>query len=161
MGRACSTYGKSRNAYRMLVGRPEGKSPLERPRRRWEDNIKIDLREVGYDGRDWINLAKDRDRCWAYVRAALNLRATPRLGKRGRNLIAELTDLPAAVNSNTSPHCDLTNDRICFTKRHIELGSKNRSSCVLSEVLKADVPIACQEARSGWMHRNKLVKPSA
>ncbi|KAJ4446958.1 hypothetical protein ANN_13660 [Periplaneta americana] len=53
--------GESRNAYRVLVGRPEGKRPLGRPRRRWENNIKMDLREVGYDGRDWINLAQDRD----------------------------------------------------------------------------------------------------
>ncbi|KAJ4434960.1 hypothetical protein ANN_23532 [Periplaneta americana] len=52
--------GESRNAYRVLVGRPEGKRPLGRPRRRWED-IKMDLREVGYDDRDWINLAQDRD----------------------------------------------------------------------------------------------------
>ncbi|KAJ4448726.1 hypothetical protein ANN_00117 [Periplaneta americana] len=53
--------GESRNAYRMLVGWPEGKRPLGRQRRRWEDNIKMDLREVGYDDRDWINLAQDRD----------------------------------------------------------------------------------------------------
>ncbi|KAJ4439272.1 hypothetical protein ANN_07392 [Periplaneta americana] len=53
--------GESRNAYGVLVGRPEGKRPLGRPRRRWEDNIKMDLREVGYDDRDWINLAQDRD----------------------------------------------------------------------------------------------------
>ncbi|KAJ4447060.1 hypothetical protein ANN_09049 [Periplaneta americana] len=66
--------GESRNAYRVLVGRPEGKRPLGRPRRRWEDNIKKDLREVGYDDRDWINLAQDRDRWRAYVRAAMNLR---------------------------------------------------------------------------------------
>ncbi|KAJ4446097.1 hypothetical protein ANN_12789 [Periplaneta americana] len=59
--------GESRNAYRVLVGRPEGKRPLGRPRRRWEDNIKMDLREVGYDDRDWINLAQDRDRWRAYV----------------------------------------------------------------------------------------------
>ncbi|KAJ4438440.1 hypothetical protein ANN_14385 [Periplaneta americana] len=65
---------ESRNAYRVLVGRPEGKRPLGRPRRRWEDNIKMDLREVGYDDRDWINLAQDRDRWRAYVRAAMNLR---------------------------------------------------------------------------------------
>ncbi|KAJ4443678.1 hypothetical protein ANN_05353 [Periplaneta americana] len=64
----------SRNAYRVLVGRPEGKRPLGRPRRRWEDSIKMDLREVGYDDRDWINLAQDRDRWRAYVRAAMNLR---------------------------------------------------------------------------------------
>ncbi|KAJ4445861.1 hypothetical protein ANN_12546 [Periplaneta americana] len=66
--------GESRNAYRVLVGRPEGERPLGRTRRRWEDNIKMDLREVGYDGRDWINLAQDRDKWRAYVRAAMNLR---------------------------------------------------------------------------------------
>ncbi|KAJ4438188.1 hypothetical protein ANN_14127 [Periplaneta americana] len=66
--------GESRNAYRVLVGRPEGKRPLGRPRRRWEDNIKMDLREVGYDDRGWINLAQDRDQWRAYVRAAMNLR---------------------------------------------------------------------------------------
>ncbi|KAJ4431801.1 hypothetical protein ANN_20406 [Periplaneta americana] len=66
--------GESRNAYRVLVGRPEGKRPLGRPRRRWEDNIKMDLREVGYDDRDWINLAQDRNRWRAYVRAAMYLR---------------------------------------------------------------------------------------
>ncbi|KAJ4435990.1 hypothetical protein ANN_18614 [Periplaneta americana] len=49
-----------------LVGRPEGKRPFGRPRRRWEDNIKMDLREVGYDGRDWVNLAQDRDQWRAY-----------------------------------------------------------------------------------------------
>ncbi|KAJ4445386.1 hypothetical protein ANN_07191 [Periplaneta americana] len=65
--------GESRNAYRVLVGRPEGKRPLGRPRRRWEDNIKMDLREVGYDGRDWIDLAQDRDQWRACVRVAMNL----------------------------------------------------------------------------------------
>ncbi|KAJ4445523.1 hypothetical protein ANN_12203 [Periplaneta americana] len=66
--------GESRNAYRVLVGRPEGNRPLGRSRRRWEGNIKMDLREVGYDDRDWINLAQDRDQWRAYVRAAMNLR---------------------------------------------------------------------------------------
>ncbi|KAJ4428556.1 hypothetical protein ANN_24600 [Periplaneta americana] len=65
---------ESRNANRVLVGRPEGNRPLGRPRRRWEDNIKMDLREMGYDDRDWINLAQDKDRRRAYVRAAMNLR---------------------------------------------------------------------------------------
>ncbi|KAJ4431914.1 hypothetical protein ANN_20520 [Periplaneta americana] len=69
-----ASMGESRNAYRVLVGRPEGKRPLGRPRRRWEKNIKMDLREVGYDGRDWINLAQDRDQWRAYVRATMNLR---------------------------------------------------------------------------------------
>ncbi|KAJ4437913.1 hypothetical protein ANN_13852 [Periplaneta americana] len=67
-------WWEERNAYRVLVGRPEGKRPLGRPRRRWEDNIKMDLREVGYDDRDWINLAQDRDQWRAYVRVAMNLR---------------------------------------------------------------------------------------
>ncbi|KAJ4441956.1 hypothetical protein ANN_11820 [Periplaneta americana] len=66
--------GESRSAYRVLVGRPEGKRPLGRPRRRWEINIKMDLSEVGYD-RDWISLAQDREQWRAYVRAAMNLRA--------------------------------------------------------------------------------------
>ncbi|KAJ4435857.1 hypothetical protein ANN_18476 [Periplaneta americana] len=65
---------ESRNAYRVLVGRPEGKRPLGRPRRRWDDNIKMDLREMGYDDRKWINLAQDRNQWRAYVRAAMNLR---------------------------------------------------------------------------------------
>ncbi|KAJ4431868.1 hypothetical protein ANN_20474 [Periplaneta americana] len=66
--------GESRNAYRVLVRRPEGKRPSGRPRHRWEDNVKMDLREVGYDDREWINLAQDRDQWRAYVRAAMNLR---------------------------------------------------------------------------------------
>jgi hypothetical protein len=66
--------GERRNAYRILVGKPEGKRPLGRPRRRWADNIKMDLREVGWDGRDWIDLAEDRGRWRAYVNAVMNLR---------------------------------------------------------------------------------------
>jgi hypothetical protein len=53
--------GVKRNAYRILVGNPEGKKPLERPRRRWVDNIKMDLSEIGWGGMDWIYLAQDRD----------------------------------------------------------------------------------------------------
>ena len=56
------------------MGKPEGKRPLGRPRRRWEDNIKIDLREVGSDPGDWIALSEDRDQWRAYVRAVMNLR---------------------------------------------------------------------------------------
>jgi hypothetical protein len=66
--------GDRRNAYRILVGKPEGRRPLGRPRRRWVDNIKMDLREVGCDGRDWIDLAWDRDRWRAHVNAVMNLR---------------------------------------------------------------------------------------
>jgi hypothetical protein len=53
--------GEKRNVYRILVGKPEGKRPLERPRRRWVDNIKIDLRDIGWDGVDWIDMAQDRE----------------------------------------------------------------------------------------------------
>ena len=65
---------QSRNALRVLVRKPESKRPLGRPRRRWEDNIKIDLREVGCDPRDWIALAEDRDQWRVYVRVVMNLR---------------------------------------------------------------------------------------
>jgi hypothetical protein len=61
MGRACSTIGETKNAYRILVGEPEGKRPLGRPRCTWVDNIKMDLGEIGWDGRDWFELAQDRD----------------------------------------------------------------------------------------------------
>ena len=60
--------------YRALVGKPEIKSPLGRPRRRWEDNIKMDLQEVGCGGMDWIQLAQDSDRWRALVHAVMNLR---------------------------------------------------------------------------------------
>jgi hypothetical protein len=66
--------GERRGAYRALVGKPEGRRPLGRPRRRWEDNIKMNLREVGWGGMDWINLAQDRDRWRALVNAVMNLR---------------------------------------------------------------------------------------
>jgi hypothetical protein len=65
--------GEKRGAYRILVRRPEGRRPLGRPRRRWEDNIKVDIQEVGW-GMDWIELAQDRDRWRALVNAAMNLR---------------------------------------------------------------------------------------
>jgi hypothetical protein len=66
--------GERRGAYRALVGKPEGRRPLGRPRRRWEDNIKMDLREVGCWGTDWVNLAQDRDRWRALVYTVMNLR---------------------------------------------------------------------------------------
>ena len=60
MGGACSTYGERRGVYRVLVGKPEGKRPLGKPRRRWEDNIKMGLQEVRCGGMDWIELAQNR-----------------------------------------------------------------------------------------------------
>jgi hypothetical protein len=66
--------GEVRVAYNILVGRPEGRRPLGRPRRRWEDNIKIDLREIGFGDVDWIDLAQDRDRWRALVNTVMNLR---------------------------------------------------------------------------------------
>jgi hypothetical protein len=66
--------GEKRNAYRILVGKPEGKRPLGRPRRRWEDNIRMDLREMGWGGMDWIDLAQDRDQWRALVNTVMNLR---------------------------------------------------------------------------------------
>jgi hypothetical protein len=65
--------GEGKGAYRALVGKPEGRRPLGRTRRRWEDNIKMDLREVGWRGMDWIDLAQDRDRWRALVNAVMNL----------------------------------------------------------------------------------------
>jgi hypothetical protein len=66
--------GEKRNAYRLLVGKPEGKRPLGRPRRRWVYNIGMDLGEVGWGGVDWIGLAQDRNRRRALVNSILNLR---------------------------------------------------------------------------------------
>jgi hypothetical protein len=66
--------GEKRNAYRILVGKPEGKRPLGRLTRTLVDNIKMDLRERGWDGMDWIDLAQDRDPWSAYVNAVMNLR---------------------------------------------------------------------------------------
>jgi len=66
--------GERRGVYRVLVGKIEGKRPLGRPRRRWEDNIKMDLQEVGCGCMDWNDLAQERDRWRALVNAAMNLR---------------------------------------------------------------------------------------
>jgi hypothetical protein len=68
--------GEKRNAYRLLVGKPEGKRPLGRPRRRWVDNIKMDVLEIGWGDVDWIGLAQDRDRWRALVNSVLNLRVS-------------------------------------------------------------------------------------
>jgi hypothetical protein len=66
--------GEKKNAYRILVGKPEGKTILGRPRRRWVNNIKMDLRKIEWDGIDWIDLAQDRDQWRALVNMLMNLR---------------------------------------------------------------------------------------
>jgi hypothetical protein len=66
--------GNKRNAYKIFVGKPEGKKSLGRPRRRWVDNIKMDIREIGWGGMDWIDLAQDREQWRALVNNVMNLR---------------------------------------------------------------------------------------
>jgi hypothetical protein len=73
MGGAFSMHQEKKNAYRIFVGKPEGKRPLGRPRRGW-DNIRMDLREIGWGGMDWIDLAQDRDQWRALVNTVMNLR---------------------------------------------------------------------------------------
>jgi hypothetical protein len=74
VGGTCGTYGEGRGVYRVLVGRPAGKRPLGRFRRRWKDNIKLDLREIGIDEANWIRLTKDRVHWRAFVSTIMNLR---------------------------------------------------------------------------------------
>jgi hypothetical protein len=73
MGRACSTNGDKRHAYRIFVGKPGGKRPLERPGCRWLNNIKMDIGEIGWGGMDWMDLAQDRDQWRALVDTVMNL----------------------------------------------------------------------------------------
>jgi hypothetical protein len=68
--------GEERKVYKILVGKPEGRRPLGRPRRRWEDGVRMDVREIGLGGVDWIQLAQDRDRWWVVVSAVMNLRVS-------------------------------------------------------------------------------------
>jgi hypothetical protein len=74
MGRACSTNGDKRNSYKILVGKPEGKRSLRIPRCRWVDNIKMYLREIGWSGVGWIDLAQERGEWRALVNTIMNLR---------------------------------------------------------------------------------------
>jgi hypothetical protein len=73
VGGTCGTHG-GRSVYRVLVGRPEDKRPLGRPRRKWDDNIKLDLREIGIDGTNWIRLTQDRIQWRAFVNTVMDLR---------------------------------------------------------------------------------------
>ena len=84
--------------HRVLVGRPEGKIPLGRPRRRWDDNIKMDLQEVGGGCEDWTEVAQVRDRWWALVSTVMNLRVPKMRGISG--LAAE----PVSLSRRTLLH---------------------------------------------------------
>jgi hypothetical protein len=74
VGGPCSTNEEKRNANRLLIGKPDGKGPLGRPRRRWVDNIRMDLGKVGWGDVDWIGLSKDRNRWRSFVNSVLDLR---------------------------------------------------------------------------------------
>jgi hypothetical protein len=74
MGGVCGAHGEVRGSYNILVGKPEGRRPLGRPRRRWEYNIKKDIGEIGFRDVDWIHLAQDRDRWRALVNTVMSLR---------------------------------------------------------------------------------------
>jgi hypothetical protein len=93
---------ENRNAYRLLVGKPEGRKPLGRPRRRWLDNIMRALVEVGWIGVDWICLAQDRDRCRALVNLVLNLRVPYNAGK-------VLNDLTTAASRGVLSSMEIVN----------------------------------------------------
>jgi hypothetical protein len=71
--RHVASMGEDRNVSKVFMGKPEGKRPLGRPRRRWEDGIRMDLREIGWRSGDWIHLAQDRDQWWALVYMVINL----------------------------------------------------------------------------------------
>ena len=93
MGGACGAYGGG--VHRVLVGKPEGKRPLGRPRRRWENNIKMDIQEVGGGCEDWKELAQDRDRWRALVGTVMNLRVPKMRG------ISRLAAEPVSVSRRT------------------------------------------------------------
>ena len=90
--------GQGRGVHRVLVGRPEGKIPLGRTRRRWDDNIKMDLQEVGGGCEDWTEVAQVRDRWWALVSTLMNLRVPKMRGISG--LAAE----PVSLSRRTLLH---------------------------------------------------------
>jgi hypothetical protein len=87
-------HGGVRGVYRVLIGKPKSKRPLGRPRHRWEDNIKMDLREIGIDGANWIQLAQDRVQQWAFVNLVVNFG----FHKESRILFDKLSDYQLSKN---------------------------------------------------------------
>jgi hypothetical protein len=96
---------KKRNAYKLLVGKPEGKGPLGRPRRRWVDNIRMDLGEVGWGDVDWIGLAQDRDKWRALVNPVMNLRVPLNYGKLSSGLTTGDLSSSSQVCRVREPRC--------------------------------------------------------
>jgi hypothetical protein len=130
--------GERRGAYRALVGKPEGRRPLERPRRGWEDNIKMDLREVGW-GVDWIHLAQDIERWRALVNAVKNLQVPynpgnfltglRRVSFSGRPLFHGESKQVRKKLSNSRQHGISSGDNIC-RKKYRFLKNPNENYCV-------------------------------
>ena len=116
MGWACGVYGWGEGVYRVLVGKPEGRRPLGRPRRRWADNIRMDLQEVGCGYMDWIWLAQDRDRWWTLVGAVMNLRVPWNAGNF-------LTSCKSVSFSRRTLHHAVSKCRIMCTWCHITEGN--------------------------------------
>jgi hypothetical protein len=73
VGRACGIHGRGEKSVQVLVGKPKGKRPLRRPRCKWEDGIRMDLKEIGWEGAEWVQLAQDRGRWQAVVTVVMNL----------------------------------------------------------------------------------------
>jgi hypothetical protein len=103
--------GEERKVYKVLVGKPEGKRPLGRPRRRWEDGIRMDLREIGLGSVEWIQLAHDRGQLWALVSAVMNLRVlaprsylvkSPSVSARNVSVGNHVLDNPRYIQASSS-----------------------------------------------------------
>jgi hypothetical protein len=137
VGRACSMRYK-RKAHRILVGKPEGKRPLGKPRRRWVDNIKIHLREIGWDGMDWIDVAQDRDQWRALVNTLVNLRVPYNAGKflssiGGSSRRAQLRELFGYFAVHIKSMCSTLQSRmagasVCVNS-HIYLHIQSAANC--------------------------------
>jgi hypothetical protein len=109
MGGACSTNGEKRNECRLLVGKPEGKRPLGKPRRRWVDNIRTDLGKVVWDDVYWAGLSQDRDRWRALVNSVLNLRIPYNSGKLSNGLTTGGLSSRAQLQRGSFYLCTLRN----------------------------------------------------